>query len=1088
MASTGRSRFGNIFRRRSASYDDDVERYRAENAEEIEAFQREALARAGGIRPDFVSDALKAPESGPKQTVEGGISGGAAKGKSDDSRNALRNAESRAADKGSTQGLQARDGESNVSSNFVNSTGKRGETQSKDSNNDDKIQNNGFFKKKAPLVSIIISLIMGGGGMYLSQASVPFLALDKINGLFDTSNISSNIRSGSFFRRMLKNSNQTGYAVTKNRMGTEKFKPTGKMKRKLAKNGITFEKGNMIYKDKNGVTTKMDVSEFKQRLETDSDFKAAYDSGTKTWRTSVAAFKDKIFKKILAKFGLTKNQTAGYDPKEDPDGTKAMKQMSGAVDDATNVRTQSAEDGEIQSRTDVEYDNEGKPVSSNTQVDNDLKQQNIETDDIAETKTTDSVSGKLKSALSKVAGLTSLSCGAKKVLSALSVVLAAYQIAQVIATAQTLFEGIDKARTEDADSSPINAIGKALTLKNTETRVDTTVSISNGEAVNNGYSETTTEARSAVQSEGFSSLFTGNPINSDDESVQSFNPVYASNKAFEDLGQDAANAFGDKIGSGFSTILTFLNDYMGISVASLTSSARQDYVKCIEFETTLGLVSTVIDTVTTVTIVVGLVGAVFTGGASLAASGESAAVKAAWKLLKDTIIGALKAIAVSLAVSVGTKILMNLLTRKIATDFFGEDLGNAVVSGGHALIGKNHRAGGGILANKEGYMASLIYGEQVNRDMAESERLARSPFDYTSAYTFAGQLASTIIPITLQSDSILDSFGNFGSVVKNSIRSFIPGASAASAAEKAEQASRQTEQNCPELNDLGVVADAFCNPYITTDFSTIETDDSKDNDSDPNSAINIIKKVNNLNSNNFEESDMDDTENPTINTSVDMTDGSELAKFVYFCGQRESPFGLPDQNIMGDLDAGTTGNSTVDAALSATFIGGFQDLLTNGNTLANWGWIDGSNCVMGHSTDSGNIGARRVSYDNIKYYNRYVEDQRLAASMGVIDESAVDVALDKYYEEHPIDNTPLGIMSRYSGYTKENIIAIFDATEFYVWLAQYDPTDYYPTPAIHKEAPDYRIEDERMIQDDGILAVIRASFETVYRQRNFATA
>ena len=132
--------------------------------------------------------------------------------------------------------------------------------------------------------------------------------------------------------------------------------------------------------------------------------------------------------------------------------------------------------------------------------------------------------------------------------------------------------------------------------------------------------------------------------------------------------------------------------------------------------------------------------------------------------------------------------------------------------------------------------------------------------------------------------------------------------------------------------------------------------------------------------------------------------------------------------------------------------------------------------------------ARRVSYDNIKYYNRYVEDQRLAASMGVIDESAVDVALDKYYEEHPIDNTPLGIMSRYSGYTKENIIAIFDATEFYVWLAQYDPTDFYPTPAIHQETPDYRIEDERMIQDDGILAVIRASFETVYRQRNFATA
>jgi hypothetical protein len=143
---------------------------------------------------------------------------------------------------------------------------------------------------------------------------------------------------------------------------------------------------------------------------------------------------------------------------------------------------------------------------------------------------------------------------------------------------------------------------------------------------------------------------------------------------------------------------------------------------------------------------------------------------------------------------------------------------------------------------------------------------------------------------------------------------------------------------------------------------------------------------------------------------------------------------------------------------------------------------------MGHSQDTGMNLAHRVDYDEIQTYNRYVEDQRVAESMGLLEESAVTKALREYYEANPLDNSPEGILARLSGERKEDVIATINAFEFYDWLAQYDPTDYYPTPAIHKEAPDYRIEDERMIQDDGILAVIRASFETVYRQRNFATA
>ena len=84
-------------------------------------------------------------------------------------------------------------------------------------------------------------------------------------------------------------------------------------------------------------------------------------------------------------------------------------------------------------------------------------------------------------------------------------------------------------------------------------------------------------------------------------------------------------------------------------------------------------------------------------------------------------------------------------------------------------------------------------------------------------------------------------------------------------------------------------------------------------------------------------------------------------------------------------------------------------------------------------------------------YQRFIEDQRLAESAGLIEKSAVAVYLDKYYEEHPKDNSYEGILARYTGLTKENVFAILDGIEGLEFLATYNPDGYAPYNYVAKE-------------------------------------
>lgn len=437
------------------------------------------------------------------------------------------------------------------------------------------------------------------------------------------------------------------------------------------------------------------------------------------------------------------------------------------------------------------------------------------------------------------------------------------------------------------------------------------------------------------------------------------------------------------------------------------------------------------------------------------------------------IASAIKDAAISVGVSVGlglivqavVPVLAKVVTRNIATEVMGEDLGNALVSGANIYMGSNHQFGGGSVANKSSFAKYISERDAVVADRARYERNTLSPFDTRSQYTFMGALLTSLVPLSTQMGSISSTLTTFGNTVSKSFSKIMPGASAISAGITAQEAADNTAENCLYLDSIGAVGDAFCNPYFISDSSTIEDH--------PADTVNKVAELGGF------END-EEEEVPTIK------EDSNLAKYIVYCGQRQSPFGMPDQNIASAITSGTsTGNMVGDSIVGAVpVVGDFIGILENTDTIANYGYISGEACVVGNNGDGMSV----PDWDETKQYQRFVEDQRLAENMGLTEKSAVTAFLDKYYEEHPLDNSYEGILARRSGLTKENVVALLDYAEDLVFLANYNPENYYP---LHTDEPSVkntkraRISNKKVINNFAI-ATIQSSFDKSYRQRNYA--
>ena len=368
-------------------------------------------------------------------------------------------------------------------------------------------------------------------------------------------------------------------------------------------------------------------------------------------------------------------------------------------------------------------------------------------------------------------------------------------------------------------------------------------------------------------------------------------------------------------------------------------------------------------------------------------------------MLTETIGG----IAITGAVAAVINAVIPTIAKSLYTDLFEAQTG---IPAGELYTLGAATANFSLAQNASAYMpASEEALEAQNQETslviaqeAEIDRLNRSPFDATSPNTFLGSIFSSLLPI-ISSTSTIGGFSSILSVANNSINQIMP---SASALDKNTTSYTSYYQECENLP--GTVCDAYNYNIPVTDLSTINIAPD-----DPTYESVIM--------NNLED------DGSTIKPD------SELAKFITFCANRESPWGVTDANILSALqtDFGIILNNL-------PFLNNVVDLINATEDTANLAWATGENCINS---------SENPRWDNeFKYYQRYIEDIRILDGMGAYEDETNPVLAyqENYYENHPIDTSYEGTLARLTGATKDDIAFMLEFVDYYNFLANYDPS------------------------------------------------
>ncbi len=322
---------------------------------------------------------------------------------------------------------------------------------------------------------------------------------------------------------------------------------------------------------------------------------------------------------------------------------------------------------------------------------------------------------------------------------------------------------------------------------------------------------------------------------------------------------------------------------------------------------------------------------------------------------------------------------------------------------------------------------------------AEINRLNRSPFDITSTNTFMGSLLSQFTFLAY-SNNIISSLSSFNNIAASAIRKITPASSAAD--EELMYTSRYTEcRNLP-----GTQCDIYGVPIVTTDYSTI---DIKPDDETYKS---VVEK--------------------NLDSSGNIKDNSELAKFINFCKNRNSPWGVKDANILNALqtDFGIVGNNL-------PFINDILDIVNAAEDISNEPWATGSICENSSSNSRWD--------SEFKYYQRYIEDMRILSGMESDTGGSNPVlAYEEHYEStHQIDTSFEGTLARISGQTKDDIAFILEFARYSDKIAHYDPSTRFAFNQENPEPIEYHFE-ENPIKETPVIAIKSNEFFT--DRRNYA--
>ena len=914
-------------------------------------------------------------------------------------------------------------------------------------------------KKLGPAGTILMIVMVFIGVFAGSQSLAPFglvaNGLDQFNNLRTSMN-----RRTSYFKRF-KLDRTRNKPITRRAtiFYPEHFKVSNRMKKKLGKQSIYYfseadgyDTRFLVYEDNdtgvkyavsaNGedfddipdsvrVTTadgdEIEISGLKKMkiddalIESDN-FTRSFDVGTRTLKGHIAGWFDDLSEKFHFRIGSSRNKqkntkkTADDDEIEDH-ARKTDKGMDESIrGDASDAEEDISDQHRVQNKDTGEWEDgpfEPVPVEEDSGVSKESTRGKNAVDVESDVKS--SLSVKAKSIVAGIGTAANIACTVLKVYAAFNIIMAGIQVANILNYVTGFLEAIQKTQTGDAGKTELAYYMNKLSEKGN------TYGSSWGSDTTGDYTKPVRENTSSLESPAWNQFFSsgGLVVQPNDPVAVKFNREYTTR-------QSIGNMMGISNDGGVAgEIISLIGKY---------GSAASAYKACLYIDAGAQAAEAIID----------LFLAFFTVGIG------NAIKSLVGNIFKSLVLAGIVAAIMSIFMAFLPQIAQ-WMTMDLIGNMAGEDAAYAINSGFNIYAGGQMQMSSGLPATEDKLMAHWREQQIVIAEEGALERSMKSPFDPTSKYTFIGSIVNSLIPIANTWSSPITTISKTAGAVGTAFMGLRPTANAEG------EAVFETSLNydCPNLSQIGVVGDAFCNPYFVTDFSTMGDD--------PSYVIDQVAYASEKNTDNpvdgnflwndpkgeidYDEDGVVDAYNPPINP-----DG-ELAKWVVSCAVRDSGFGVVDSNVMNAVTSLHTDNATLDTVVKTgvsaiPVVGDIAGIADDFDELKEFEWATGKNCVD----------------EEYKYYSRYSEDQRMLESSGIIDESAVAQFLDDYYEKNPIDNSREGIIARYSGMTKDDVIETLATIEALEWYAEYNPTDAGPEEPLPK-TEQYQYESNEIVAE-----------------------
>ena len=903
----------------------------------------------------------------------------------------------------------------------------------------------GQVKKFGPfgmiLLFVVAAMCVFAGVQSLAPFGLVANGLDQFNNL----RTSMNKRSTYFMRFSMDRTRN--HPITKRAMifGPERFKISNSQAKKLKKQNVHYIDSDefncrfLVYEDadtgkKYAVAANANEVEklpksadidldgsgnkthidFTDRVKLDDalidsdNFSRSVDVGTRKVKGHIAGWFDDLSNKLHNRIGSSRNKLKDT-PKDATDEDIKKRAKPGGSDQGMDETIKGTTDNDAEELVPPPKSGEEDVPEAVGTGDDSIKK------NASEAEINSALGGRVKAVTAAVGRGVDIYCTVMKSYAMLATMVSGVMVANIINYITGFLEAVQKTQIGDAGKNELSYYMSGLSKKGKTTDKD-------GKVVEGK------ENTSSLESPAWNQFFASGDlkVSSSDKVAEKFNRDEAFNIALSD-GFGGAGSIINNLASGTYKIVSTIGN--GIAA----------YRNCL----TAQMIQAGAD------IASSLVLAFFT-------LGVGAFIKdAVGKLFKQAVLG-----AIQMGIMQGLMALLPYLAQWMAKDLIsnmaGEDAAYAINSGFNLYSGKQMQMSSGLPATEGKLMAHWHEQQEVIAKEGALERSLKSPFDPTSKYTFIGSIVNTMMPVANTFSSPLTTV----SKTMNTVGSALAGLMPTARADGAIKFQTSLNKKCPTLSSIGLVGDAYCNPYFVTDFSTMHED--------PAEVFDKVAKEDNFN--------FDNVNDETHNGNPEIKQNSELGKWVVSCAVRDSQFGQVDSNVINAIASlVNTGNSTIDTVVSSglqmiPIVGSVVDLSEAAKQQDNLEWASGENCMK----------------EKYKYYSRYSEDQRMMESAGIIEKSAVSKLLEDYYKKNPIDNSYEGIIARYSGHTKEDVIATLDTVKFAEWLANYRPNEYGPLEHMKEKKTDYNYESKQLIYSHHENIVSKEIIYNDVRNRTFS--